>query len=302
MNIIFLLILAILFIFSITFRCAVFSIGKVIRYIFKDIYTYIRQRRYNQVHTGELIAYVGLFGQGKTLSAVNRVVNEYRRNKDKKVWCDRRKKLVKQRVKVLSNVHLTIPYENLTSLEQIVLCAERNQAEDDENNTKTVTLILGDEFSVQLNSREFKTNIDPLFLNTILTCRHHHISLFYTTQRFRHVDALLRQVTSAVVSCNKWWRFQRLNYYDAWEMENALNPMLLKPLARRCWFVRDVDYNAYDTYATVGNLTKAMKAGKMMTQAEIMALQCNTPVNMDAVENPSKGWMKKFRSRFVGRK
>ena len=51
-----------------------------------------------------------------------------------------------------------------------------------------------------------------------MTCRHHYISLYYTAQRFGHVDALLRQVTSY---CDKLWRFQRLKYYDAWELENA---------------------------------------------------------------------------------
>ena len=56
------------------------------------------------------------------------------------VWCDRRKKFVTQRVKILSNVALSIPYENLVSLEQIVLCAEKNKAADDENDTLTISL------------------------------------------------------------------------------------------------------------------------------------------------------------------
>lgn len=88
-----------------------------------------------------------------------------------------------------------------------------------------------------MNSRNFKTNIDPLFLNTILTCRHYYISLYYTAQRFGHVDALLRQVTSCVIDCDKLWRLQRLNTYDAWDMENATNIQLLQPIARGCWFV-----------------------------------------------------------------
>lgn len=145
-----------------------------------------------------------------------------------------------------------------------------------------MTLVLGDEFSVQMNSRNFKTNIDPLFLNTILTCRHYYISLYYTAQRFGHVDALLRQVTSCVIDCDKLWRFQRLSTYDAWEMENATNPRLLTPLNKKCWFVRDRDYNAYDTLACVGNLKPAMKAGDMMNEEEILKLQQNTQdPNMD---------------------
>jgi hypothetical protein len=264
----------------------------VIKNTLVDMVLYIKHKKKNECKTGELIAYVGLFGKGKTLSVVRRVVRDYRRYSDKPVWCKERKRFVTQKIKVLSNVTLQIPYEQLVSLEQIVICAERNKKEDDKNNTKTITLVLGDEFSVQMNSRNFKTNIDPLFLNTLLTCRHYHISLFYTAQRFGHVDALLRQVTCYVINCDKLWRFQRLNVYNAWEMENASNPTLIRPLSRFCWFVRNRDYNAYDTLACVGNLTKAMKEGHMMTSEEILALQCNNPVNMEAVENPSRGWLK----------
>jgi hypothetical protein len=273
----------------------VFNIVSVVKNAGVDLFLYFRRKRYNNCKTGELLAYVGLFGKGKTLSVVHRVVSDYKRYNDKLVWCSRRGHFVMQKIKVLSNVHLQIPYERLESLEQIVLCAERNGGMDDENDTLTVTLVLGDEFSVQMNSRSFKYNIDPLFLNTLLTCRHYHISLFYTAQRFGHVDALLRQVTSYVISCDKLWRFQRLNIYNAWEMENAVNPNMIKPLRRSCWFVRNRDYNAYDTYACVGNLTKAMREGDMMTQEEILALQCNQAANMEAVERPSRRWIRTQR-------
>ena len=193
-----------------TIRCAVFHPILVVVSGVKDMYYYIRHKEFNHYGTGELVAYTDLFGKGKTLSVVHRVVSAYHSYNGKKVWCPRRKKLVTQRVKVISNVSLSIPYEDFVSLEQVVLDAEHKQAYDDEHDTLTVTLVLGDEFSVQMNSRNFKTNIDPLFLNTILTCRHYYISLYYTAQRFGHVDALLRQVTSHVVECDKLWRFQRL--------------------------------------------------------------------------------------------
>lgn len=186
----------------------------------------------------------------------------------------------------------------MDSLEQIVLAAERRQACDDAHDTLTVTLVLGDEFSVQMNSRNFKNNIDPLFLNTILTCRHYSISLYYTAQRFGHVDALLRQVTSSVIDCDKLWRFQRQKAYDAWELENASSTNVIRPLWRRCWFVRDTDYNAYDTLACVGNLKKSMKAGDMMSEDEILKLQQNTQLaNMDAVASPSRRWLRSRRKK-----
>lgn len=288
-----LLILIVVLAFFPTLRCAFFHPFALIWYGVKDLYYYFRRLRFNLCGSGELVAYTGLFGKGKTLSAVHKVVSAYRRYDGKKVWCSRRKKIVIQRIKVISNVSLSIPYEDFVSLEQIVLAAEHNREYDDEHDTLTVTLVLGDEFSVQMNSRNFKTNIDPLFLNTILACRHYYISLYYTAQRFGHVDALLRQVTSYVVDCDKFWRFQRLKLYDAWDLENAASTKMVTPMSRRCWFVRDRDYNAYDTLACVGNLKKSMKAGDMMSEDEILKLQQNTQqINMDAVAKPSKRWMR----------
>ena len=236
---------------------------------------------------------MGLFGKGKTLSAVHKVVSMYKQYDGKAVWDKERQMWVEQRVKVLSNVALSIPYDDFVSLQQVVYCAEKNGQYDEEHDTLTVTLVLGDEFSVQMNSRNFKSNIDPLFLNTLLTCRHYHISMFYTAQRFGHVDALLRQVTSCVVDCNKLWRFQRQNLYDAWEVENATSPRLVSPIARRCWFVTDRDYNAYNTLACVGNLQKSFKEGDMLSEEEILSLRRNDQqANMDGVVKPSRAWRK----------
>lgn len=281
-----------------TLRCAVTHPVSVVTNGVRDLWTYVRHKEYNLYVTGELVAYTGLFGKGKTLSAVHRVVEAYECYDGKPVWCRRRKKMVTQRIHVISNVSLSIPYEDFVSLEQIVLDAERKQLYDDEHDTLTATLVLGDEFSVQMNSRSFKTNIDPLFLNTILTCRHYNISLYYTAQRFGHVDALLRQVTSYVLECDKLWRFQRLTAYDAWDLENATNSQLVAPISRSCWFVRNKDYEAYNTLACVGNLKKSMKAGDMMTEAEILQLQQNTQqANMDAVAKPSKRWQRNRRKQ-----
>ena len=281
------------------FRCIVFHPFSSIFYFFKDFFNYFWHKSYNFYPVGELVAYVGLFGRGKTLSAVRRVVSIYHAYDGKKVWCPRRKKMVIQRVKVISNVHLQIPHENLISLEQIVADSERKQAKDDENDTLTLTLVLGDEFAVQMNNREFRTNIDPLLLNSILTCRHSYLSIYYTAQRFQHVDALLRQVTSYVVDCDKIWRFQVQRRYSAWDMENAVNVNLIKPYKISCFFIRDSDFAAYDTYAVVGNLTHQIKKGKRMTEEEILKLQYNpTTPNMDGVARPSRRWL---RSRSRGK-
>lgn len=278
-------------------RCVLLHPLSSIRYLVTDVFYYFRYNKRNLYPTGELVAYVGLFGKGKTLSAVHRVVRAYEKYDGKPVWCRRRRKMVTQRIKIISNVSLSVPYEDFVSLEQIVVDAERKNAYDDANDTLTITLVLGDEFSVQMNSRNFKKNIDPLFLNTLLTCRHYYISLFYTAQRFGQVDALLRQVTSYVVNCDKFGRLQGNDIYDAWELENASNVNLVRPRRRKCWFVKDRDYNAYDTLACVGNLKKDMEEGNMISEEEILALQMNQPVNMDAVSSPSRKWLRAQKRR-----
>jgi len=289
------------FILSPVFRCAVFHPLSVVIFGVKDLFLHVLRKKANVCPTGKLVGFTGLFGKGKTLSAVHEVCYLYNHYNDKKVWCSRRKKFVTQRIHVISNVAISIPYEDFVSLEQVVLAAERSQAYDDAHGTLTVTLCLGDEFSVQMNSRSFKTNIDPLFLNTLLTCRHYHISLYYTAQRFGHVDALLRQVTSYVVECDKLWRFQRQSYYDAWELEKATSSQLVAPLFRTCWFVKDKDYNAYNTLACVGNLKKSMQAGDMMSEAEILALQQNTQQSdMDGVARPSRRWIRNRKRKKAG--
>lgn len=296
MTLLVLILAAVVLVWFPTLRCAVFHPVYLVRYGVSDLIRYIRFQRWNECQTGELVAYVGLFGKGKTLSAVHKVVSMYERYNGMMVYDRDRQMWVEQRVKVLSNVALNIPYDDFVSLQQVVHCAEKNGEYDREHETLTVTLVLGDEFSVQMNSRNFKSNIDPLFLNTLLTCRHYHISLYYTAQRFCHVDALLRQVTSYVVDCDKLWRFQRQNLYDAWEMESATNSQILTPMARRCWFVTDRDYNAYNTLACVGNLQKSFKEGDMMTEEEILSLRRNEQqANMEGVVKPSRKWRRSQR-------
>ena len=285
-----------LLLFIIVFACIMSVCVRVIvthpistvRYGVIDLYKYFRFHRWDECATGTISCYVGLFGKGKTLSAVHKVVSLYKRYNDKRIFDFNRKKWVTQKIHIISNVSLAIPYEDFVSLSQIVAVADRVRSLDEQNDTRTCTIVLGDEFSVQLNSRSFKSNIDPLFLNTLLTCRHHHISLIYTAQRFNHVDALLRQVTSYVYTCNKVWRIMVHEQYDAFDLENASDPTLIKPKRRFGWFIRDAAFNAYDTLACVGNLTKSCKEGDMLTEEQILDLQRNNPANLDGVVNPSR--------------
>lgn len=56
---------------SVTFRLIVLHPLAVPRYGLVDLFKYFKYKQYNECKTGELVAYVGLFGKGKTLSAVH---------------------------------------------------------------------------------------------------------------------------------------------------------------------------------------------------------------------------------------
>lgn len=272
------------------FRCVVCHPYSDIRFGGEDLFNYIRHKGWRNFYKdeGQLVAYCGLFGKGKTLSAVKHCVGLYDRYNGLKVYDKFRKKWVTQQVVILSNVHVARPYVECRSLKQITNFTKDLQAYDDDNDTITFCVCLLDELSVQMNSRNFKTNIDPLFLNTILTCRHYHLSIYYTAQRFNQVDALLRQVTQTVYQCNKIWRLQGLNAYDAYELENCTNPTLIKPIGRYCLFITNKDYNNYNTIACVENLEHSMEIGDMLSDSEILEKIAPQYVGADTVVNYSR--------------
>lgn len=279
--------------FSSVFRCALTHIPGALINGAKDAVRYFKQKRFNLCKTGDLNIYCGYFGSGKTLSLVHKVVGLYEHYNGLPVWCDRRKKWVTQRILVLSNVTLSIPYVPLQSLSQIVAASKVNTEYDDANDTLTVTVVCMDELSLQMNSRSFKDNFNAYFLNCLLCCRHYHISFYGSAQRFQHVDKLMRDVTLNVIQCRKIWRFQVNTFYDAWELENATSPELIKSLREECWFVRNKDYDAYDTLAVVDNLEKKFTEGDMLSDAEILSSQVPpSPLGADGVTNPSRKFRK----------
>lgn len=268
----------------------------------RDGIKYVRRKAWNNADYGQILCYVAdsstSFGCGKTLSATRFLVSCYNRYNDKPVYCPERQKVVTQKVKIISNVDFfIIPYERLVSLAQFVQWTDAVHDYDMEHDTLTITYMLIDEASSQLNSRAFKSNFDPYFISRLLTSRHVRASIILTSQRPGMVDKLMRDCTHMYIGCNKTWRFQRLNYYDAYDVENAGSTAMVAPIRRTCWFVTDSAFDNYDTYASVQNLRKSCEAGDMLSEAEIVALQAAPDVNMETVKNPSRRWFRRFRKR-----
>lgn len=286
-----------LFFYSVLFRIAVTHPASSFGYGFIDVFNFIRYNLLFWAPTGKLDCYAAHFGGGKTLSVVHYVLQYYKRYNDRIVYDRSFGAFVKQKVHILSNVDFSsVPFEHLDSLSQIVSHAEHGKELDKQNAERTVYLVVIDEASVQLNSRNFKSNIDPTFLNTLLTSRHYHISILYTSQKFSLTDKLMRDVTQRVIHCKKIWRFMIQYVYDADDLEYASNIQLVRPIKKTGYFIRNKDYKAYDTLAVVGNLQKSIKDGDMLSEAEILALRARD-LHDDAIMHPSMRLKKRRESK-----
>lgn len=227
LSIILIILLAMLLITSFTFRCAIFNPGKTLINLARDIYRYFRYQKWKEWQGFGLVIYIGLFGKGKTLSAVKYVKSQAKRYK----------------LNVYSNIRLNgVEYIPLTNYQQII-----------EAPSNSIFLI--DEISSLFSARSWKDfNINLLF--QLLQCRKQKKQIIATAQRFAHVDKLLRDITYRVIDCDKMWRFMRTASYDAWDYENIQNKEWLKPIDISCQFILDEDYNSYDTQELIDNFKK----------------------------------------------
>lgn len=288
MELIYLFLFVFCMIAFVPFRLAIFHPFATICYGVTDFLDYLYHRKWHLLDGGILNCYGAHFGGGKTLSMAHFITRLYEKKNNKKVWDRGRKKWVTQKIHIIANFDLKlVPYEKLESLSQVLACAKYNKQIDEENNTRTVTMVLIDEASVQLNSRNFKSNIDANFLNTLLTCRHYHINLWYSSQKFKLTDALMRSVTQRYIECHKIWRFMCLSEYNADEIEYASDPTMVKPLRRTGFFVKNKDYASYDTLACVEALEKSAREGDMLSEKEILEMRGVLNPDNDAITNRS---------------
>lgn len=268
---------------------------KSLFYAIRDTFFFFVDRKYNEPNAGRLTAITGYFGKGKTLTGV-KLALDYEKRYNGKKWYDRKAKIWRtNRVVILSNCRINCKnFVYLSSLNQIVSLAyssydlEHVSRETNTVQSETCTTIftLLDEAGAKMSSRSFKTNIDPDFLSTILTCRKFHLNFYYTTQRFNLTDKLLRDVTLDVINVRKTFRSCMLSYFDAWEMENSNNPTLVKPRSYKFYFASNTLFKAYDTLATVDDLKRDCDRNDRMTAVEILSLRIGNS-DIDNVSSPS---------------
>ncbi len=280
-------------------RIIVTGLPYVLFYAPLDLYRYIRYKKWRNLEMGKIWCYCAPdFGGGKTLSAVEYIESTYKAYNDRVVWDFSRKKFVVQKVRIISNVAFkNIPYEDFTSLSQICNAASACKIVDEENNTLTCSVFFIDEASSELNSRSFKDNLNPLVMKDIVTCRHNHISLILTSQDFKLIDALMRTVTSKVIYAFKVWRLCVHYFYDPKELENAGSYRLIRSIGSGGFFVRDKNYNAYDTFANVAKLNKKIETGDILSEKEILDNLGSYSTDTSAILTPSRKFRKIRKKR-----
>lgn len=195
-------------------------------YSFTDLYLYIKLKKYAAFNYFGIDCFCGMFGHGKTLTMCHRAREIYNQFGD--------------RIRFISNVDLVnIPYTPLVNFNQLV-----DLGEDETNYEGTVVLI--DEVENVLNNRNF-AKFPLALLHVINQQRKKHVYIMMTSPRFFQIDKMMRQITTSVYCCDKYWRFQHVQRYDAWDYENAMNTRDIKRVSNVWFFVKNQDYNTYNT-------------------------------------------------------
>lgn len=214
--------------------------------VIKDIYKYYKNHEDKHFHLWGIHIFLGMFGGGKTISMVRKAYHLCKRYPN---------------VTIVTNLHIeNFPKDTkilpLNSIQDIL------NAPDD-------TIVLIDEIGTIFNSRDFtngKTKdgeggLPKILFQHICQCRHRHLVIFGTVQRWGHLEKQIRDITAdvTVCSCFPCHPFSRMvtNYtYDAEEYnlfyQSPLRP--LAPLQGEVWIQTDFYRSLYDTKEMVNTL------------------------------------------------
>ncbi len=305
-------------------RCLLLNVHFALYYACKDLYSYIKEKKWKNFNRYGIRMYVGMFGHGKTLTMSHDARKLYKKYGDS--------------LRFVSNYKLEdIPYTELVNFNQIVQLGKEALQEqpkyytDDETNYPAYyydkngkvkkqyrrrvkigkdadgnpiymrkilrpkyqgTVVLIDEIENVLSHREY-AKFPMAMLSTLTQQRKAHIYIMCSAQRFFMVDKLFRAITTYVVDCTKHWRMQHLKFYDAWDYEQAMNTDMVKMLTHKWWFVHNKDFNSYDTTQMIG---EDMCKKFISNEESLTRIGLDATSNLDAIHAPSRR-LKKARKK-----
>jgi len=304
-------------------RCIIFNIHFVLNYICLDIYEYFKYKKWKDFRNYGIDMFVGMFGHGKTLSMTHKAVRLYKKHGDSLRF------ISNYDLKGIPHAKL----ENFNQIVKLGREALEEQPKyyedgeplpvyyyDDKGKVKREyrrkvkvgkdadgnpiyerkilrpvykgTVVLIDEIEDILSHRNYASF--PLqMLNTLTQQRKAKIYIMCSAQRFFMVDKLFRAITTHVVDCSKHWRLQHMMYYDAWDYENAMNTQLVKQLTHKWWFVKNSDFDSYDTTQMISD---DMSKNFISNEESLMRKGLDATSNLDAVMGASRR-LKKARKK-----
>lgn len=246
-------------------RCIVRNFGRIYFYGVKDTIEYFAKRKWENFDYYGITMFIGMFGHGKTLSMSHACEKIYARYGDS--------------VRFISNYKLNnIPYIKLENFNQLVDLGE------EEDNDYVGTVVCIDEVENLLSHRNY-ANFPLALLHLLTQQRKKRVYIMCSAQRFFMVDKIFRSITTNVYDCNKYWRFQHMELYDAWDYENAMNFQLIKPQSNIWWFVRNKDYESYDTSEMI---MKDSAENFISNEEAIVRRGLDNMSNPDAITKPRK--------------
>lgn len=261
------------FVMSPLFRCILFNLHRAGFYTVYDIFDYFRKQKWKEFNYYGIQMYIGMFGHGKTLSMTH----------DARLIYDR----FGDQVRFISNYKLNdIPYIPLINFNQLVDIGE------EENCPYIGTVVLIDEIENVLSHRNF-ANFPLSLLHTLTQQRKKKVYILCSAQRFFMVDKLFRAITTNVIDCNKYWRFQHQEIYDAWDLENSMNYNMIRRLYNSWFFVRNIDYNSYDTSEMI---KKGTAEDFISNEAALVRKGLDSMSNPDAVVHVSRSERRKRKN------
>lgn len=268
------IIIAVLLVVFPLIRCILFNLHNIAVYTVKDIFDYIKNKKWQDFNEFGIDMFIGYFGQGKTCSAVNKIYKIYKKFGDSVV--------------IYSNIKLVgIPYVPLVNFQQLV------ELQGDNIDGRKGSVVLIDEVSNLLSHRNYASF--PLELLGILTQpRKCNVYILATCQRWFMVDKIFRSLVRNCYDLSKYWRFQHQQVYDAWDYEMATSPNMIQRKGNIWNFITNKIYDSYDTKEQI----ESYKATDFISNEEAIVrkgLDGSIVSNELGVNKPSKKLKKRLK-------
>lgn len=253
------------------YRYFLFNFDKLLRSFIVNSINYFRYKEYNYPRDiGVIDGYVAhndkVFGCCKTLSGAVKVYDLYHRyngavtydyKSDNPRW-------ITWKVNIISNLEINgIPVTPFRNMDQLVRLGKQD-------NSSTYNIVLIDECNAVLNSRNFKNNFqNEEQIKSLVTCRHNNMYVILVGQRFRYLDALVRNIMDRVIECRHIPLLNTVIHYiySAYDLETCDNPRMVRRLTWDFRHIADWQYKLYDTKALVNLIAKE----KSKSSQEVLA-------------------------------